>query len=126
MTAAIMDWTNGEGVDRIIELEFGGNLQNDVELLRARGVIAAYSSSQIPEPVFPYYQIASKGGVIRIIQSFGFSDEIRRDVIATVNKLCAKQKLDVSIGKTYPLEEIANAHMDVETERVIGNVVIEI
>ena len=54
------------------------------------------------------------------------SDEIRRDVIATVNKLCAKQKLDVSIGKTYPLEEIANAHMDVETERVIGNVVIEI
>ena len=47
-------------------------------------------------------------------------------MIATVNKLCAKQKLDVSIGKNYPLEEIANAHMDVETERVIGNVVIEI
>ena len=47
-------------------------------------------------------------------------------MIATVNKLCAKQKLDVSIGKTYTLEEIANAHMDVETERVIGNVVIEV
>jgi NADPH2:quinone reductase len=126
MTSAIMDWTDGEGVDRIIELEFGGNLQSDATLLRAEGVIAAYSSSQIPEPVFPYYQIASKGGVIRIIQSFGFSDEIRRDVIASVNKLVAKQKLNVSIGKAYPLEEIANAHVDVETEKIIGNVVLEI
>ena len=126
MTSAIMDWTNGEGVDRIIELEFGGNLQSDATLLRAGGVIAAYSSSQIPEPVFPYYQIASKGGVIRIIQSFGFSDEIRREVIASVNKLAAKQKLNVSIGKAYPLEEIANAHVDVENEKIIGNVVLEI
>ena len=126
MTSAIMEWTNGEGVDRIIELEFGGNLQSDATLLRARGVIAAYSSSQIPEPVFPYYQIASKGGVIRIIQSFGFSDEIRRDVIASVNKLVAKQKLNISIGKAYPIEEIANAHVDVETEKIIGNVVLEI
>ena len=64
--------------------------------------------------------------MIRIIQSFGFSDEIRRDVVASVNKLVAKQKLNVSIGKAYPLEEIANAHVDVETEKIIGNVVLEI
>ena len=68
-------------VDRVIELEFGGNLLADISVLRAGGVIAAYSSTQVPEPTFPYYQLAAKGGTIRVIQSFGFSDDIRSKAI---------------------------------------------
>ena len=126
MTGLIMDWTNGEGVDRIIELEFGGNLQSDVALLKAGGVIAAYSSSQIPEPVFPYYEIASKGAVIRIIQSFGFSDCIRRKAINAIDQLCSENGLAVPIGEVYPLDQISQAHDDVEAQNTIGNVVLAI
>ena len=122
----ILDATGGEGVDRVIELEFGGNLFTDISVLKAGGVIAAYSSTQIPEPTFPYYKLAAKGGAIRVIQSFGFSDEIRSRAIDTINKLCSDNELIVSIGRVYYLDQISQAHDDVEAQTTIGNIVLEI
>ena len=122
----ILEATGGEGVDRVIELEFGGNLLTDISVLKAGGVIAAYSSTQVPEPKFPYYKLAAKGGAIRVIQSFGFSDDIRSKAIATVNKLCSENALIVSIGKVYPLDQISEAHNGVEAQKTIGNIVLEI
>ena len=40
--------------------------------------------------------------------------------------MCDTKKLRVAVGKTYPLEQIADAHKDVESRAVIGNVVLEI
>ena len=122
----ILDATGGEGVDRVIELEFGGNLLTDISVLKAGGVIAAYSSTQVPEPAFPYYKLAAKGGAIRVIQSFGFSDQIRSKAIDAVNKLCSDNDLIVSIGKVYSLDQISEAHDDVEAQKTIGNIVLEI
>ena len=126
LSALILDATNGKGVDRVIELEFGGNLLTDMSVLRAGGVIAAYSSTQVPAPVFPYYKIAAKGGTIRIIQSFGFSDCIRRKAINAIDQLCAENGLVVPIGEVYPLDQISQAHDDVEAQKTIGNIVLEI
>jgi NADPH2:quinone reductase len=40
----VREATQGKGVDRIVEVEFGGNLQTSLECVRANSVIAAYAS----------------------------------------------------------------------------------
>ena len=121
----IMEATSG-GIDRIIESEFGGNLETDVAVLKPGGVIAAYSSTAVPVPVFPYYTLAAKGGAVRVIQSFGFSPEIRIAVARMVSAMSASGDLQVAIGKTFELDAIAAAHEAVENQQVVGNVVIRI
>jgi NADPH2:quinone reductase len=121
----IMEATAG-GIDRIIESEFGGNLETDVAVLKPGGVIAAYSSTAVPTPVFPYYTLAARGGAVRVIQSFGFSPEIRVAAARMVSAMSASGDLQVAIGKTFELDAIAAAHEAVENQQVIGNVVIRI
>ena len=121
----IMEATSG-GIDRIIESEFGGNLKTDVAVLKPGGVIAAYSSTAVPDPVFPYYTLAARGGAVRVIQSFGFSPEIRIAVARMVSAMSASGDLQVAIGKTFELDAIAAAHEAVENQQVVGNVVIRI
>ncbi len=35
--------------------------------------LAAYSSTTVPNPTFPYYKLAAKGGQINLIQSLQFT-----------------------------------------------------
>ena len=121
----IMEATAG-GADRIIEPEFGGNLETDVAVLKPGGVVAAYSSTAVPAPVFPYYTLAARGGAVRVIQSFGFAPEIRRAVERMVSAMSAAGDLQVAIGRSFGLDAIAAAHEAVESQQVVGNVVIRI
>ena len=122
----IYEITDGKGVDRIVELEFGANLHTDFAVLKPRGVIAAYSSTQEPNPCFPYYTLATKGGTLHVIQSFGFSKAIRQKAIKYINELCDFGQLNVAIGKIYPLDKISVAHDLVEQQEICGNVVLRI
>lgn len=122
----IMDITKGLGVDRIIELEFGKNLETDIELLKPNGIIAAYSSTEIPKPTFPYYNLAAKGGQINLIQSFNLPNGAEKLSQDHLEILTNSDNFFISIGKRLTLNNIALAHSLVEKKSVIGNVVLDI
>ena len=122
----IMDITNGLGVDRIIEIEFGGNIETDIDLLKPNGIIAAYSSTTVPNPSFPYYKLAAKGGQINLIQSFNLPIDAEKQCQRDLEKLCELGKFKVAIGKVLPISEISSAHEMVEAKTIIGNVVLKI
>jgi len=122
----IMDITKGLGVDRIIEIEFGGNIETDIDLLKPNGIIAAYSSTTVPNPSFPYYKLAAKGGQINLIQSFNLPLDAEQQCQRDLKELCESGKFKVAIGKVLPISEISSAHELVETKSIIGNVVLKI
>ena len=122
----IMDITKGLGVDRIIEIEFGGNIETDIDLLKPNGIIAAYSSTTVPNPSFPYYKLAAKGGQINLIQSFNLPLDAEQQCQKDLKELCESGKFKVAIGKVLPISEISSAHELVETKSIIGNVVLKI
>ncbi|MGW0773431.1 zinc-binding dehydrogenase [Streptomyces sp. NPDC002835] len=49
----------GQGVERIVEVAFGANAVLDAEILAPGGVIAAFSTGG-PEPVLPFWPLASR------------------------------------------------------------------
>lgn len=123
VAARVMELTDGKGVDRIIEVDFGANLALDIAVLKPNGTIASYSSSSAPEPTLPYYAFAGKGANIRFIQGFRIPISHRLEGERLICALADAGKLQVAIGQTYPLSEIAAAHEHVERGSV-GNVVI--
>lgn len=119
----VLELTEGQGVDRIVEVDFGANLELDAAVLKRNGTVAAYSSSSDPTPVLPYYAFASKGANLRFIQGFLIPEDQRLAGEKTIAELADAGRLSVGIGATFPLRDIAKAHERVERGG-LGNVVV--
>lgn len=106
--------TAGQGVDRIVEVEFGGNLETSVSALKTGGIIATYASQAEPTPAVPFYDLMYKSIVVRHVLTFQVPDELLRRALADINRWLSVGQLTHHIGETYPLEAIAKAHEAVE------------
>ncbi len=126
VAATIMDATEGRGVDRIVEVEFGGNLEVSNKILRPNSVIATYGSMGNMEPILPFYPMMFKGVTLRMYLVYILSAEDRRMTTEGVNKMIAMGQIKHAITKTFSLEDTASAHKTVESGKGIGNIVVRI
>lgn len=126
VAARVLALTQDQGVERIVEVDFGANLAIDVKAIRVNGVIASYSSTAVPEPAFPYYPLAFKGVTVRLIQGYNLPAAARRDAIDAIARWGGAGKLVHAIARRFPLAEIAHAHEFLESGQAIGNVVVEV
>jgi len=126
VVARVFDLTGQQGVEHIVEVDFGANLGVDVALIRPNGVIASYSSTAVPEPVFPYYTLAYKGVTLRLVQGFNLPPQARDAAAQDIVRWSRAGRLQHAIGAVFDLADIARAHEAVEQRAVIGNVVVRI
>lgn len=123
---AVREFTSGQGVDRAIEVEFGGNLQTTLACLKLNGVIAAYASSAAMEPKLPFYPMMFQGVTLRLVLVYILPEAARRQAIQDINQALVQGALVHAIGGSYPLDQVATAHKRVESGAAIGNVVMTI
>ena len=123
---AVKDLTNGQGVDRVVEVEFGGNLATTLACLKTNGVIATYASSSVMEPKLPFYPMMFQGVTLRMVLVYILPEDARRQSIQDINQALAQGALVHAIAESYPLDRIAAAHKAVESGTAIGNVVVSI
>ncbi|MEM9249479.1 MAG: NADPH:quinone reductase [Pseudomonadota bacterium] len=121
VAARVLDETDGSGVDRVVEVDLAANQETDIAVLRRSGTLASYSSSSDPTPPFPYYSYAAKGLTLRIVQGFG----LPRDLRAAGQAFLATTPLEISVGATFSLDQIAQAHARVE-RGALGQTVIDL
>ena len=115
-----------QGVERIIEVDFGANAETDAKMIAVNGVIASYSSTSRREPVLPYYPLQFRGATLRFIQGYLLPDEARARAIADIGRMLSEGTLRPTIAATFPLEDIAKAHELLESGRAIGNIVLRL
>jgi NADPH:quinone reductase len=111
------------GVDRIVEVAFGANLELDTKVLGQQGVIAAYSSPDT-DPSVPFWPLASLNATLRLLGSDDFPEAARDQAVADLVKCLEEGRLEVEIGAWFPLEQIAAAHLAVERPSGPGRVVV--
>jgi NADPH2:quinone reductase len=126
VVARVRELTQGKGVDRIVEVDFGANLKTDAALIKANGVIASYSSTAVPEPVLPYYAFAFKGATLRFVQGNLLTSAARRASIDAITAALREGWLKATIARRFPLAEIAAAHECQESGTAMGKVVVDI
>lgn len=122
----VKELTGGKGVDRIVEVELGGNMAVSEKVLKTGGVIAAYAS--MAEPVAPlgFYRMLAKAPTIHIIGCFTMPEAFKGRCVADISRWMAEGKVAIQVAQEFPLDDIAAAHETVEDGRQIGGVVVTI
>ena len=126
VVAAIEDFTNGEGVDRILEVEFGGNLSVSEQVIKPNGTIASYGSVSVMEPTLPFYNFMFKGVKLNTYLIYIVSESDRNTIVNGLNAAMNDRALTHLVAESYALDDIVNAHLSMESNRVIGNIVVGI
>ena len=122
----VKEFTSGQGVDRIVEVEFGGNLEISSQVIRQGGVIAAYGSMANRTPALPFYELMFRHTAIRMLLVYLLSEAERRAACDTINRALHDGALTPHIAARFALDEVARAHEAVESGAAIGNVVIDL
>jgi NADPH2:quinone reductase len=116
--------TDGAGVDRIVEVDFGGNLPVSQQIIKPFGTIASYASRGDPEPKVVFRPLMVKNIVVRPILVYTMPEAAKVTGASDVNRALEDGALKPRIGERLPLEQIAHGHAAVERGSVIGNVVL--
>lgn len=124
--SAILEANDGRPVDRIVDVEFGTNLETSIAVLREGGTIASYSSTRVPEPVLPFYRLMYKDVTLRLIIVYAMPEVAKVQAVADITRALSTGSLQHRIGASMPLDDIARGNELVEQGRVRGAVVLSI
>ena len=122
----IMKYTGNDGVDRILEVEFGGNLPINEKIIKPNGIISAYGSMAEMEPKLPFYNLMFKGVKIDTYLIYSINQRFRKEIIEGLSKKLNANSLKHMVSQTFSIDDIVEAHEIMESGSIIGNIVIKI
>ncbi|MEK6710366.1 MAG: NADPH:quinone reductase [Nitrospinota bacterium] len=126
VTKRVMELTGGAGVEHVVDVDFGENLPVTSQVTKVNAVVAAYASMRVREPALPWYTFMQKGVLIRPVFVYSMPDEAKRAACADINRAIGEGRLKHLIGARFKLADLAAAHEAQESDRVMGNIVVEI
>jgi NADPH:quinone reductase len=117
--------TEGEMVDRIIEVDYAANVALDLDLVRPDGEIVVYGSGR-PEIPVPFGPMIRKNVGVRFFIVYNLRPDVRTRETAHLTAMVERGDLAHNIAERLPLARIADAHEMVERGSATGNVVLSI
>jgi len=110
-----------DGVDRIVEVALGANLELDLAILAPRGVVSTYADDALGD--VPVRRLMMANATLHFVMVYGISDDALDAAAAGVAAAAADlPRLPIT---RFPLTEVAAAHDAVEQGR-LGKVLLDI
>jgi NADPH2:quinone reductase len=136
----ILAVTDGQGVDRIVEVAFGENLPVTLKVLKAHGVISCYASDRQPTPALPFYPFMMKNLTLRWVFMYELLPQDLRTALSDINLWlsgappvgadpslrAAPAAVYEHIDRTFSLHQTSEAHEYLESGMATGNVLIDV
>jgi NADPH:quinone reductase len=126
VVAHIKRLTDGQGVERIVDVDFGGNLPTSLQIVKLHGVIASYATRGEAEPKVPFRALMQKNITVHAILVYTMPESAKASGAADITRALEEGALQPLIGARLPLDRIAEGHAAVERGSVIGNVVLHV
>ena len=123
---AVLDLTEGQKIDRVIDVEFGANLPELLNCVRIGATIATYSSTEVPEPALPFRTMMFMDLTVRMVIVYAMPEEAKAQAVADTRRALTEGGLQHRIAQTLPFEQMAKAHEVIEEGSVRGCVVVTI
>ena len=121
---AVMELTNGEGVDRIVEVDFGANQNASLAIMKPGGTIASYASAADMAPRLQFYPFMFKNVSLRMLIVYQLDRETHARGEAQMNKWLSANVLEHAVVDGGSLDDIATAHDTVSAGQKLGTVVL--
>ena len=123
----VMEITNGKGVAVVYDGVGKSTFEKSLECLKTRGMMVSFGNASgsldpinVPKMLQPkglYFVRPSMG------QYFGTSEELN-EAAKTLFEKISSGKINVEIFKKYKLEDIKQAHTDLENRKIVGPAII--
>jgi NADPH:quinone reductase len=114
-----------KGVDHIVEVTFGANINTDVGILTQGGSIAAYATN-VFTPEIPFWLLVFSNAQIFFIGSDNVPAAAKRKAARAINQAFEAGWQGLEIAERFSLDDIAQAHEFVEHPTKSGRVIITI
>ncbi len=121
----VLDLTQGQGVDRVIEVDIGANAAANVQMLKTGGECVIYGSGT-DKLDLPFSQLLQRNIQLKFFIVYHLAPSDRARAVATLTRMLERGVLQHNIAASLPLQDIATAHEIVESGQTIGNVVLQV
>ena len=125
VAAKALAFTGQRGVDRVIDVDFGGNIATTLKMMAMNSTIAAYATNGNRNPVLPMRELMEKCIAVRALVLFALPQPLLAAAQADISKWLAAGTRIHNIAGQFPLSETAQAHLAVEKGDKLGTVVVD-
>lgn len=119
--------TDGRGVAVVYNSVGKATFEGSLDCLRPRGMMVSFGNASGPTGPFDPLVLAAKGSLYLTrptLMSYTATPEELRASAAALFDVVAAGHVHIDIGQTYPLEDAAQAHRDLEARRTTGSTVL--
>jgi NADPH2:quinone reductase len=123
--AKIKAFTQGLGLDRVVEVAFEANLELDRAVLKANGVISTYSSGP-PEsaPRIPFTAVMRQGISVHFVLVYVMPREAHQLAARDLNAAIEAGRYRPQVARIFKLDETAKAHEAQESGSTVGKLLV--
>jgi NADPH:quinone reductase len=125
VVAKVMDFTEQRGVDRVVDVDFGGNIATTLKLMAMNSTIAVYATNGNRSPTLPMRELMEKCIALRALVLFALPPPLLATAQADISKWLSAGPRIHNIAAQFPLSETAQAHLAVEKGDKLGTVIVD-
>jgi NADPH2:quinone reductase len=125
VVAKVMAFTQQRGVDRVVDVDFGGNIATTLKLMAMNSTIAVYATNGNRSPVVPMRELMEKCIALRTLVLFALPPPMLAAAQADISKWLAAGPRIHNIAAQLALAETAQAHLAVEKGDKLGTVIVD-
>ena len=124
VVAQVTAFTDGRGVDRVVDVDFGGNMDTTLKIMALNATIAVYASSGNRTPIVPMRDLMEKCLTLRALVLFALPWDFLHAAQNDLSKWLAAGARIHNVSAEFALSDTAQAHLAVERGDKIGTVVV--
>jgi NADPH:quinone reductase len=125
VAARVLAFTDERGVDRVVDVDFGGNIAITLKLMAMNSTIAVYATNGNRTPLVPMRDLMEKCIALRTLVLYALPWPLLAAAQADITKWLNAGPHIHNIAGQYPLHQTAQAHLAVEKGDKLGTVIVD-
>jgi NADPH2:quinone reductase len=127
LPAKVRELTGGKGAHVVYDSIGKDTFFASLDSLRPLGLMVSYGNASGPVPAFQPLELSKRGSLFLTRPTLFHYIARRVDLVRAARELLdviGSGVVRIEIGQTYPLQDVAQAHRDLEGRRTVGSTVL--
>jgi NADPH:quinone reductase len=125
VVAKALAFTHQRGVDRVVDVDFGGNIATTLKSMAVNSTIAVYATNGNRSPTVPMRELMDKCIALRALVLFALPPPLLAAAQADISKWLEGGPRIHNVAAQFALSETVQAHLAVEKGNKLGTVIVD-
>jgi NADPH2:quinone reductase len=125
VVAKTLAFTGQHGVDRVVDVDFGGNIATTLKAMAVNSTIAVYATNGNRNPLVPMRELMEKCIALRPLVLYALPPPLLAKAQADISTWLAAGPRIHNVAAQFALSDTAQAHLAVEKGDKLGTVIVD-